>query len=81
MDKILPYLKAYASLIGAVVTALLGVYTTDTPVGQVLTVVAVIATAIATWRVPNITEDPTDSIHGGVGVSGNSDDPVFDPTL
>lgn len=45
--------KAYVALLGAVATALLGVYAADTTVGQVLTVVAVAATAVATYRVPN----------------------------
>lgn len=47
------YAKMYAALIGSIATALLGVYTADTKVGQVLTVVSVIATAIATFAVPN----------------------------
>ena len=45
--------KAYVALAGAVATALLGVFTADTTVGQILTVVAVIATAVATFQVPN----------------------------
>lgn len=45
--------KMYAALVGSIATALLGTYAADTPVGQVLTVVAVVATAIATWAVPN----------------------------
>ncbi len=49
------YAKSYAALIGAIATALLGVYTTDTTVGQILTVLAVIATAVVTWTVPNQT--------------------------
>lgn len=73
MDKILPYLKAYASLVGAIVTALLGVYTADTEVGKVLTIVAVIATVIATWAVPNI--DPTGE-HQDESVQ-----PVYDTSL
>jgi uncharacterized membrane protein YidH (DUF202 family) len=48
------YLKAYAALVGAVATALLGVYTSDTQVGKILTVAAVVGTAFATWRVPNL---------------------------
>lgn len=51
--KFAEYAKAYCSLIGGVATALLGVYTADTPAGQVLTVIAVVATAILTWSVPN----------------------------
>jgi Na+/H+ antiporter NhaD/arsenite permease-like protein len=51
--KFAEYAKAYASLIGALCAALLGVYAADTTVGQVLTVVSVIATALATWAIPN----------------------------
>lgn len=51
---VLPYLKAYAALIGSIATALLAVYASDTEVGQILTVVSVIATAVATWAVPNL---------------------------
>ena len=57
MPAFLPYLKAYAALIGSIATALLAVYATDTTIGQVLTVVSVIATAIATWAVPNLDPD------------------------
>ncbi|HET6917201.1 MAG TPA: hypothetical protein VFH56_14000 [Acidimicrobiales bacterium] len=48
--------KAYVALAGAIATALLGVFTADTTVGQILTVVAVIATAVATFQVPNRTK-------------------------
>ena len=54
--KVLPYLKTYAALVGAIATALLGVYAADTEVGKVLTVLAVVATAVTTWAVPN--KDP-----------------------
>lgn len=47
------YAKAYASLIGSVATALLGIYTADTQVGKVLTIIAVVATTVVTWAVPN----------------------------
>lgn len=47
------YAKAYAALIGAIVTALLGLYGPDTKVGQILTVLAVVLTAVATYRIPN----------------------------
>lgn len=53
MDPVLRYAKAYASLVGTIVTALLGVFTADTPTGKVLTVIAIVATAVATWAVPN----------------------------
>lgn len=45
--------KAYAALIGSICAALLGVYAADTEVGKVLTVVAVVCTAVGTWRIPN----------------------------
>jgi CBS-domain-containing membrane protein len=49
----LAYAKAIATLIGTITTALLGVYAADTEVGKVLTIVSIVATAIATWAVPN----------------------------
>ena len=57
MNHFLVNAKAYAALVGTVTTALLAVYTADSKVGQVLTVVSTVATAFATWRVPNA---PTD---------------------
>lgn len=45
--------KAYVALIGSIATALLGVFAAETTVGQVLTIVAVIATAFGTWAVEN----------------------------
>lgn len=50
---VLANLKAYTALVGAVATALLGVFAADTTVGQVLTVLAVVATAVGTWVVAN----------------------------
>lgn len=52
--KVLPYLKAYAALAGSVATALLALYGPDTSVGRVLTALAVVATAVSTWAVPNL---------------------------
>jgi hypothetical protein len=49
----LAYLKAIATLVGTVATGLLAVYTGDTEIGKVLTVVVIIATALTTWVVPN----------------------------
>ena len=47
--------KAYAALIGSVCTALLGLGIFGTgQVAQVLTLVAAVATAVATWRIPNL---------------------------
>lgn len=48
-------LKAYVALVGSIATALLGVFTADTTVGRILTVVAVVATAVVTYRIPNAT--------------------------
>ena len=45
--------KAWVALIGAVATALLGVYAADSAVGQLLTVVAVLSTAIGTYTARN----------------------------
>lgn len=53
MSNPMQYAKAYAALIGSIATALLGVYAADTTVGQILTVVAVVATAVATFAIPN----------------------------
>jgi hypothetical protein len=47
------YAKAYVALAGAIATALLGVFAADTTVGQILTVVSVVATAFGTWAVEN----------------------------
>lgn len=53
MDTFAPYAKAIASLVGSITTALLGLYATDTYAGQVLTIVGVIATTVATFQIPN----------------------------
>lgn len=53
MDHVQRYAKAYAALVGSIATALLGVYAADSSVGKVLTVVAVVATVVTTWAVPN----------------------------
>jgi hypothetical protein len=54
--------KAYASLVGAIATALLGVFAADSEVGKVLTIVSVVATAFVTWRVPNAERGPASSV-------------------
>lgn len=51
--QIAPYAKMYAALIGSVCTALLGVYAADSPVGKILTIGSVIATAVATFTFEN----------------------------
>lgn len=53
MNHVLANAKAYASLAGALATALLGTFAADTTVGQILTIISVLATAFVTWRVPN----------------------------
>lgn len=45
--------KAYVALVGAIATGLLGVYAADTVVGQVLTIIVIVATAVAVFKVPN----------------------------
>lgn len=47
------YAKAYAALVGSIATALLTVYGPDTAVGHWLTVLAIVATAVGTWAIPN----------------------------
>jgi len=62
------YAKMYAALAGSIATALLGVYTADSTLGQVLTVVSVVATAFGTWAVQNAPADADErgEIHAGV---------------
>ena len=45
--------KAGTATVGAAATALLGVLAGDSTVGRILTVVAVVGTAVATYLVPN----------------------------
>lgn len=85
----LAYAKAIATLIGTIATALLGVYTADTEVGKVLTIVAIVATAIVTWAVPNalvLPGDPDDAAEddglsyeesGGLPFPVDSDEPTL----
>lgn len=54
MNAVLPYLKAYAALVGSVATALLAVYAQESQVGHWLTVLSIIATCVGTWAVPNL---------------------------
>jgi hypothetical protein len=55
-SHVLANAKAYCSLTGAICTGLLGTFVTGSPVGDGLTVVAAICTAVVTWRVPNVDE-------------------------
>jgi hypothetical protein len=45
--------KAYIALVGSVATALLGIYGPETDAGHILTVIVAVATAVATFAVPN----------------------------
>lgn len=63
---ILTNAKAYIALVGAIATGLLGVYAADSTVGQILTVITVVATAVGTWRVPN-TPAPKPRHYGDTG--------------
>ena len=51
--NVLAYAKSIAALVGAIATALLAIYGPETEVGHWLTVASVVATAVATWAVPN----------------------------
>lgn len=53
MKKILESAKAVASLVGAIVTALLATQAPDSSTFTTLTVIAAVASAIVTWVVPN----------------------------
>ncbi len=52
-DHVAVNAKSYVALLGSIAVALLTVYGPESTVGQVLTVVSVIATAFSTWAVPN----------------------------
>ena len=50
--------KTWVAAIGALVTALLGIFAGDTTAGWILTIIAALATAAAVYAVPNApTED------------------------
>lgn len=53
--------KAYVALVGTVATALLAVYGPETQVGHWLTVIAIVATAVATFAIPNKGAKPVDA--------------------
>jgi hypothetical protein len=53
VDAVKENAKAIAGLVGGVATAITTVYAPDTPVGHFATVVAVVATAVGVWAVPN----------------------------
>lgn len=54
LDRILPAAKAYAALLGAVLTAVVGTLTPDDPGYRVLTIVLAVLTAVAVYGVPNV---------------------------
>jgi hypothetical protein len=54
MNTILATAKAWAALVGGIVTALLATVPPQTQTWQILTYVAAVATAIATYAVPNL---------------------------
>lgn len=54
-NKFLATAKAWAALIGCLATAVLGVIGPDTRLGQLLSGVVAVATAVVVWRVPNRT--------------------------
>jgi hypothetical protein len=53
MTAFLAAAKAWAALVGAIATALVGTFTPDDPGYRVLTVVIAVATAVATYVIPN----------------------------
>lgn len=53
MTTILATAKAWAALVGAIITALVGTLTPEDPGYRVLTIVLAVVTAIATYRIPN----------------------------
>jgi len=52
-DHFLTRAKAYAALAGAVITALINQYGPTGNVGALLTLLSVVATAVAAYSVPN----------------------------
>lgn len=52
-DHILATAKFYAALVGSAATAIVGDFAADSTEGKVLTAVIAIATAVATFAIPN----------------------------
>jgi uncharacterized alpha-E superfamily protein len=52
-DHVLERAKAYAALVGAVVTVLLGQVPASSQYHAVLVTVGAVATAVATYKIPN----------------------------
>lgn len=65
LTKPLEAAKAYVALVGSLATALLAVYGPDTQIGHWLTVIVAVATAVATFVVPNADADPDDDFEFG----------------
>jgi hypothetical protein len=57
------YSKAVAAIVGAGVTAALGIWGPETPVGQVLVVVAAVLTAVSVYGVSNEPAAPSEAPH------------------
>lgn len=52
-DHVLTRAKAYAALVGTIVTVLLGAIPADSQVHAALVILGALATAVATYSVPN----------------------------
>jgi hypothetical protein len=52
-EHVLANAKAYAALLGSVLTALLGTIPPQTQAWHILTAVSAVCTAVAVWRIPN----------------------------
>ncbi|AYR00906.1 hypothetical protein PP636_gp67 [Arthrobacter phage Hestia] len=78
MTRVLTYTKAVAALLGAIVTALLGVLPADQY--KWLVILGVVATAVATYAFPNQTPSPTVATNTSapVDVSGEVELPPLD---
>lgn len=59
MNQVAPYLKAVVAIIGAGITAALGLVAPDTDLFTVLTVLAAMSTAAGVYLVPNAPADGT----------------------
>lgn len=72
-------LKAYVALFGALVTAVLGVTTTGSTLGQILTVCAALGTAVGTWLATNPPTVVIEQPEVGQAVIGLQDDHEVPP--
>jgi hypothetical protein len=78
VTQVLTYTKAVAALLGAIVTALLGVLPADQY--KWLVILGVVATAVATYAFPNQTQAPAVKVNATepVDVSGEVELPPLD---